>query len=338
MNQNVLETTASALVAPAKGILAADESLGTIEKRFKPLGIESTEETRRKYRELLFTTPDIEKYISGVILFDETIRTNASDGNNFARLLEDRGIIPGIKVDKGAVELANFSKEKITEGLDGLRDRLLEYKSFGAKFTKWRTVIIIGENIPTDTCISSNAELLARYAALAQEADLVPIVEPEVLMDGVHDLETCRKVTYKTLKSVFMKLYEHKVFLGGMLLKPNMIVPGKENGEPLDAKAVADATIAVFKEVVPSEVPGIVFLSGGLSSKDATQFLNEVNKNDNLPWQLSFSFGRALQEDALKIWEGKDENVKKAQEGFLHRAKMNSLARSGKWMPEIEHE
>lgn len=336
MDLQILQNTARELVSANKGILAADESFGTIEKRFKPLGFESTDDTRRSYREMLFTTPEVSSYISGVILFDETIRGNAGDGNNFARLLEGKGILPGIKVDKGTVDLANFPGEKITEGLDGLRDRLQEYKNFGARFTKWRGVITIGDGIPTDTLIHSTAELLARYAALAQEMDLVPIVEPEVLMDGNHDLDTCRKVTYKTLKTVFMKLSDHKVHLSGMLLKPNMIVPGKDSGHPIDAKEVSDATVHVLREVVPAEVPGIVFLSGGMSSVEATAILNEMNKKDDLPWQLSFSYGRALQEDAMTTWHGDNANWEKAQKIFLHRAKMNSLAREGKYNNEME--
>jgi fructose-bisphosphate aldolase, class I len=338
MNLQTLQTTAHALVAPHKGILAADESFGTIEKRFKALGFESTDDTRRSYREMLFTTPNTEEYISGVILFDETVRGNAKDGNNFARLLESKGIIPGIKVDKGTVELANFPNEKITEGLDGLRDRLQEYKNFGAKFTKWRAVITIGDGIPTDTLINSTAELLARYAALAQECDLVPIVEPEVLMDGSHDMDTCRKVTYKTLKTVFMKLSDHKVHLSGMLLKPNMIVSGKDSGQTINPSEVAEATVHVLREVVPSEVPGIVFLSGGMISVEATSILNEMNKKEDLPWQLSFSYGRALQEDAMNAWRGDNANWELGQKAFLHRAKMNSLARSGKYSEELEND
>jgi fructose-bisphosphate aldolase, class I len=336
MNQQILEETARALVSRGKGILAADESSGTIEKRFKSIGVESNEDTRRAYRELLFTTPNMEEYVSGVILFDETIRTNASDGNNFARILEGKGVIPGIKVDKGTVSMAESPEEKITEGLDGLRERLEEYKNFGARFTKWRAVITIGDTIPTDTCIEANAEDLARYAAQAQELDLVPIVEPEVLMDGQHDLDTCRKVTYRTLKSVFMKLSDHNVLLSGMLLKPNMVVPGKESGQELDPKKVAEATVQMFKEVVPAEVAGVVFLSGGMSSQEASACLNEMNKLENLPWQLSFSYGRALQEDALKTWTGVEGNKEKAQKVFLHRAKMNSLARSGKYSSDME--
>ncbi len=338
MNQQILEETARALVAPGKGILAADESFGTIEKRFKALGFESNEETRRNYRDLLFTTPNIEEFLSGVILFDETIRTNAIDGNNFARVLEGKGIIPGIKVDKGAVNLANFPNEKITEGLDGLRERLVEYKQFGARFTKWRAVITIGDGIPTDTCINANAELLARYAALVQEADMVPIVEPEVIMDGNHSLEICRQVTYKTLKSVFMKLSDHRVFLGGMLLKPNMIASGKDSDETFDIKAVADATKRVLKEVIPPELPGIVFLSGGISPIESTGALNEMNKESDLPWQLSFSFARALQEPAMEEWHGDNNNWENAQKKFYQRAKMNSLARNGKYMSEMENE
>lgn len=336
MNQQLLHETARALVAPQKGILAADESMSTIEKRFSALGVTSDENTRRNYRDMLFTTPNIEEYLSGVILFDETIRTNANDGNNFARLLEGKGILPGIKVDKGAVDFANFPGEKITEGLDGLRERLAEYRNFGARFTKWRAVITIGEGIPTDTCISSNAELLARYAALVQEADMVPIVEPEVLMDGKHDLDTARKVTYRTLKTVFMKLSDHKVDLGGMLLKPNMVVPGKESGQAFNPVEVADATVKVLKEVIPPELPGIVFLSGGQTPTQATEALNEMNKQTDLPWQLSFSYARALQQPAMELWKGDQANVAEAQKLFLHRAKMNSLARHGKYSSDME--
>lgn len=336
MDQQVLHQTAQALVAPGKGILAADESIATIEKRFTSVGIESNENTRRDYRNMLFTTPNIEEYLSGVILFDETIRTNANDGNNFARLLEGKGIIPGIKVDKGTVNLAHFPGEKITEGLDGLRERLSEYKNFGARFTKWRAVVSIAEGIPTDVCISSNAEMLARYAAIVQESDMVPIVEPEVLMDGGHDLDMCRKVTYKTLKTVFMKLSDHKVDLGGMLLKPNMVVPGKESGQEFNPHEVADATIKVLKEVVPPELCGIVFLSGGQTPTQATQALNEMNKINSVPWQLSFSYARALQQPAMELWKGDPSKVTEAQKIFLHRAKMNALARQGKYSPDME--
>lgn len=336
MNLQILQDTARSLVAPHKGILAADESFGTIEKRFKALDIPSNDNTRRAYRELLFTCATVEEYISGVILFDETIRTNASDGNNFARKLEDKGILPGIKVDLGTVDLANFPNEKITEGLDGLRKRLEEYKNFGARFTKWRAVITIGDGIPTDTAIAANAENLARYAALAQEFDFVPIVEPEVLMDGSHDIDTCRKVTYKTLKTVFMKLSDYRIELSGILLKPNMVVPGKDSGQALNPQEVAEATVHVLREVVPAEVPGIVFLSGGMSSVQASECLNEMNKRDDLPWQLSYSYGRALQEDAMNTWHGNNDNWEQAQKVFLHRAKMNSLAREGKYSPELE--
>lgn len=344
MDNKILEETAKALVSPGKGILAADESTKTIEKRLSAVGLPSTEEIRRTYRQLLITTGGIEEFISGVIMFDETLRlATLAQGKPPAKILEEKGIIPGIKVDKGAVDMANFPREKITEGLDGLRERLSEYKSIGARFTKWRAVITIGEGlpaqagIPTDICINSNSELLARFAAYSQEQDLVPIVEPEVLMDGGHDLKKCEEVTYQTLKSVFIALSRHKVYLPGMLLKPNMILPGKDN-EKAQPEQIADLTLRVFKEVVPQEVPGIVFLSGGQSPDEATLNLNAINIKDGGSWQLSFSFGRALQEPVLKIWQGKSENVEAAQREFYKRAKLNSLARTGAYAKEMEEE
>lgn len=328
MDINILKQTASAMVAPGKGILAADESTKTIQKRFDKIGIESNPDTNLTYRKMLFTTPGIEQFLSGVILYDETIRQSV-DGMSVPKYLESQGIIPGIKVDKGAWKLANFEDEKITEGLDGLRDRLGEYKQMGAKFAKWRAVITIGEGIPTDTCIESNAEVLARYAALCQEQDIVPIVEPEVLMDGAHDLAKCREVTTKTLRVVFEKLKAHKVVLEGMLLKPNMVISGKKNSTQASSQEIAKATVQTFLEVVPKEVPGIVFLSGGQTPDQATENLAEINKIGG-PWQLSYSYGRALQDEALKTWAGKEENMAAGQKAFLDRAKKVSLARSAK--------
>lgn len=338
MDQAVLKEIAQALVAPGKGILAADESEGTIKKRFDTIGVESTEENRRSYREILFTTPGVEEFISGVIMFDETLRLSSlAQGKPPAKILEEKGIIPGIKVDKGAKDMAAFSGEKVTEGLDGLRERFEEYKNLGAKFSKWRAVITIGDGIPTQICIDSNSEALARFAALSQEAGLVPIVEPEVLMDGGHDIVKCEEVTYQTLKSVFSALSRHKVFLEGLLLKPNMILPGKDNGKA-SPEQIADSTLRIFKEVVPVDLPGIVFLSGGQAPEEATLNLNALNVKDEGPWQLSFSYGRALQEPTLKAWGGNNDNREAAQKAFYHKAKMNSLARWGKYTPESEKE
>lgn len=334
MNTEELKKVAEALVAPGKGILAADESEGTIKKRFDTIGVESTEENHRLYRELLFTTPGVEEYISGVIMFDETLHQEVQ-GKPFAKILAEKGIIPGIKVDKGTKNMAGFLGEKITEGLDGLRERFEEYKNLGAKFSKWRAVIMIGETVPTQVCIDSNAESLAYFAALSQEADLVPIVEPEVLMDGAHDIKRCEEVTYMTLKSVFNALSRHKIFIPGVLLKPNMILPGKDN-EKATPEQIADSTLRIFKEVVPVDLPGVVFLSGGQSPEEATLNLNALNSKGEGPWQLSFSFGRALQEPVLKVWTGNNANKEVAQKAFYHRAKMNSLARSGKYTTEIE--
>lgn len=317
------------MVAPGKGILAADESSKTVQKRFDKIGLQSNPDTNLVYRKMLFAAPGAEQFISGVILFDETIRQSI-DGMSVPAYLESKGILPGIKVDKGVWQLANFPGEKITEGLDELRDRLIKYKEMGAKFAKWRAVIIIGNGIPTDTCIESNAESLARYAALCQEADLVPIVEPEVLMDGAHDLAKCREVTAKTLTAVFERLKSHRVVLEGMVLKPNMVISGKENPTQASSKEIAEATVQTFLEVVPKEVPGIVFLSGGQTPDQATENLKEINLIAGSPWQLSFSYGRALQDEALKVWAGKTDNVESAQKAFLERAKKVSLARSTK--------
>ncbi len=336
MKSETLESVARKLVAPGKGILAADESSGTIEKRLKSINVPSTEENRRAYRDLLFTTKGAGEFISGVILYDETIRQTARDGRSFVEVLEQQGIIPGIKVDKGAKAMANFPKEKITEGLDGLRDRLTEYRKLGARFAKWRAVIAIDDGIPTQTCIDANAEALARYAALCQEGDLVPIVEPEVLMDGTHTIERYFEVTEQTLRSVFNALAAHRVLLEGMLLKPNMVLSGKDCSQQASVQEVAEATVRCLKRVVPAAVPGIVFLSGGQTDQQATEHLNAMNQLPDLPWQLSFSYGRALQAPVLKAWKGEAANVSAGQEAFHHRAMCNSKARFGKYTEEME--
>jgi fructose-bisphosphate aldolase, class I len=336
MTTENLESIARKLVAPGKGILAADESSGTIEKRLKSINVPSTEENRRAYRDVLFTTAGAGEFISGVILFDETIRQKTRDGRTFVQVLEEQGIIPGIKVDKGAKPMANFPGEKITEGLDGLRERLTEYRQLGARFAKWRAVIGIGEKIPTRTCIASNAAALARYAALCQEAELVPIVEPEVLMDGAHTIERHFNVTQQTLEIVFHALYEHRVVLEAMLLKPNMVLSGKDCPQQASVQEVAQATLHCMKRVVPAAVPGLVFLSGGQSDVQATEHLNAMNHLGRVPWQLSFSFGRALQAPVLKAWKGDPANVADAQQAFHHRAMCNSKARFGKYTAEME--
>jgi len=337
MNKQVLEETAQTIVQPGKGILAADESSPTIQKRFKSINVESTEQNRQTYRNLLFTTKDVEKFISGVILFDETIRQSSNDGTPFPKLLADRGILPGIKVDKGAKALAGFSGEKVTEGLDGLRDRLIEYRELGARFAKWRAVITIGDGIPTRFGIEANVHALARYAALCQEADIVPIVEPEVLMDGAHDIDRCRDVTAETLKRLYAALFEHCVYLEGTLLKPNMVLSGKECAVQAGPEEVARATVGCFLQVVPAAVPGIVFLSGGQSSEQATENLNAMNAmGKKFPWELSFSYGRALQAHALEAWRGRDENIEAAQQAFYHRSACNGAARKGNYRPAME--
>jgi fructose-bisphosphate aldolase, class I len=338
MELKQLEETAAAIVADGKGILAADESDGTIKKRFDSIGTESTEENRRAYRDLLFTTDGVEDYISGVILFDETIRQSSADGTPFPKLLESKGVIPGIKVDKGAKPLALAEGETITEGLDGLRTRLDEYRELGARFTKWRGVISIGKSIPSEYCLWTNAHALARFAALSQEAGLVPIVEPEVLMDGDHSLERSFEVTSRTLHAVFTELRDQRVHPEGMLLKPNMVLSGYEHPDQASHEQVAHETIRCFKRHVPAAVPGIVFLSGGQSDEDATANLNAINALGPHPWQLSFSYGRALQAPALKAWGGKEDNVQAAQRAYYHRAKMNSAARTGMYAPEMEKE
>jgi fructose-bisphosphate aldolase class I len=328
--------TARAIVAPRKGILAADESTPTMEKRLRGIGLESTEQRRREYREILFTTEGIGEFISGVILFDETLRQGAADGTAFPEVLREQGVIPGIKVDTGAKPLAGFPDELVTEGLDGLRGRLEEYVSLGARFAKWRAVISIGDGRPTVNCVDANAHALARYAALCQEAGLVPIVEPEVLMDGAHTLERCAEVTAATLRSVYEQLARHRVVLEASLLKPNMVLPGKDCPMQAGHDEVADATIAVLRETVPAAVPGIVFLSGGMSDEDATARLDAMNRRDAQPWELSFSFGRALQAPVLRAWAGDDSNHDVAQGALLHRAALNGAARSGSYGPEME--
>jgi len=332
-----LNETARALVAPGKGILAADESSGTIKKRFDSIGCESTEDRRRAYRELLFTTKGAADAISGVILFDETIRQQASDGRTLVKVLEESGVIPGIKVDKGTTPLAKSPGELVTDGLDGLRARLVEYRELGARFAKWRAVIDIGDGVPTQYCIDVNAHALARYAALCQDEGIVPIVEPEVLMDGSHSIEQCSVVTTDTLHAVFNELMSQRVDLDGMLLKPNMVIPGKLFASgPATPEQVAAATIACFRKVVPAAVPGIVFLSGCQGDEEATANLDAINKLGPHPWQVSFSYGRALQAAALSAWKGDDANAGAGQQAFLHRARMNSLARDGKWAPGAE--
>ena len=336
MTAHDLETIAQTLVAEGKGILAADESSGTIKKRFDSIGVESTEDNRRAYRELLFTTPGVEEFISGVILYDETIRQSASDGTPFPELLASRGIIPGIKVDSGAKPLANAPGETVTEGLDGLRERLEEYYELGARFTKWRAVISIGPEIPSDYCIWTNAHALARYAALSQEAGLVPIVEPEVLMDGDHTIDTSYHVTIRTQQAVFTELFDQRVDREGMLLKPNMVLSGYDCPDQADDDTVAEQTIKCLENAVPGAVPGIVFLSGGQSDEDATRRLNVMNARGPHPWEVSFSYGRALQSPALQAWGGEPSKVEDAQKAFSRRAKFNSAARSGSYAPEWE--
>jgi fructose-bisphosphate aldolase class I len=331
-----LEETARAIVAEGKGILAADESDGTIKKRFDSIGVESTEDNRRAYRELLFATEGAEEYISGVILFDETIRQSAASGKPFPKLLESKGIIPGIKVDKGAKPLALADGETITEGLDGLRERLSEYRELGARFAKWRATYSIERDKPSEYCVWTNAHALARYAALCEEAGLVPIVEPEVLQDGTHTLEESRKATGRVLQALYTELHDQRVDYRGTLLKPNMVLSGYDAPERAGAQEVAEATLDCFYRHVPAAVPGIVFLSGGQSDEDATAHLNAMNALGPHPWELSFSYGRALQAPALKAWGGKPENVEAAQRAYYHRAKMNGAARTGMYAPEME--
>jgi fructose-bisphosphate aldolase class I len=336
MDIKELDTNAAAMVARGKGILAADESTGTIKKRFDKIGVESSFESRRAYRELLFTAPGAEKHISGVILYDETIRQQTAGGQPFPQLLAARGILPGIKVDAGAKAMAGFPGETVTEGLDGLRERLAEYRALGARFAKWRAVIDVGAGIPSEACLAANAEALARYAALCQEASIVPIVEPEVLMDGDHDIERCEQVTDAALERVFDALFLHRVRLEGMVLKPNMVIAGKKSAKQARAEQVAEATVRCLLRQVPAAVPGIAFLSGGQSEAEATLHLSLMNRGRKLPWELSFSYGRALQQSTLDAWKGKPGNVAIAQKTFLRRAKLNGLARDGSYEAAME--
>ena len=338
MNVAELNKVAEAMVAPGRGILAADKSTGTIKKRFDTLGVECTADNRRDYREMLFRTKEaMSKYISGVILYDETIRQDAKDGTPLVKLIAQAGALPGIKVDKGIKPLPNCPGEVVTEGLDGLGERLAEYRGLGAKFAKWRAVIDIGEHgMPSYTCVSANAHALARYAALCQSEGIVPIVEPEVLMDGGHDIDRCAEVTGWVLKETFQALFFNRVALEGIVLKPNMIVPGKKSGTRASVGEVAEKTLRILKECVPAAVPGIAFLSGGQSDEDATAHLDAINKMGPLPWHVSFSYGRALQAAPQKTWSGKSENVAAAQRAFNHRAMMNSLAALGQWKADLE--
>jgi len=338
-----LKDIAEKMVAPGKGILAADESTGTIKKRFDSINTESTETSRRDYREMLFRTDEaMREYISGVILFDETLRQSAQDGTPLVEIIKAAGSVPGIKVDAGAKDLSGKPGEKVTEGLDGLRERFAEYHGLGARFAKWRAVIDIGRggnrSIPSHNCIHANAHALARYAALAQEAGIVPIVEPEVLMDGDHDIDTCGAVTEWALKELYQELYFAGVDLEGTVLKPNMVISGKLCPTQAGIDEVAEKTVRVLKACVPSAVPGIVFLSGGQSDHDATAHLNAMNAGYDMPWNLSFSYGRALQAAPLAAWGGDNNNWSAAQSAFLHRARMNGLAATGNWTEQVEKE
>lgn len=332
-----LAQVAEAMVVPGKGILAADESTGSIKKRFDSINIQSTEENRRDYREMLFSAKEgMSKYISGVILFDETIRQKGKNGTPLVEIIKASGAIPGIKLDAGAKPIALSPKETVTEGLDGLRERIKDYVALGAQFAKWRAVIDIGQGLPSHNSIHANAHALARYAALCQEGGLVPIVEPEVLMEGSHDIDTCMKVSEWALNELYRELYYSGVVLEGTILKPNMVVSGKDCPKQASHEEVAEKTVTVLKRCVPAAVPGIAFLSGGQSDEDATAHLHYMNAIGNLPWKLTFSYGRALQSAALKTWKGKAENVAAAQRAFSHRAQMNALAASGKWSQKLE--
>jgi len=337
MNRTELAHVASAIVAKGKGLLAADESTGTIRKRFDVIKLESTPENHRTYRELLFTTPGAAESISGVIMYDETIRQKTRDGTPFPQYLMKQGMIPGIKVDLGAKPLAGFPGETITEGLDGLRERLIEYRRLGALFAKWRGVIDIAEGIPSDCAIEANAHALARYAALCQENDIVPIVEPEVLMDGAHTIERCEQVTDRVLQKVFDELFAHRILLEGMVLKPNMVISGKKAAHRAGPEVVAEATLRTMRRHVPPAVPGIAFLSGGQSPEEATLHLALMNRiGAPLPWSLTFSYGRALQDDALKAWGGKAANFGAGQQAFGKRARLNGLATLARYTAEME--
>jgi len=336
MSATDLAAVARAMVAPGRGILAADESNATATKRFDAIGIESTPDSRRQYRQTLFATPGIEEYISGVIMYDETIRQSTDDGTPFPKLLESRGVLPGIKVDTGAKPLAFSPDEKVTEGLDGLRERIKEYVDMGAKFAKWRAVITPGPGMPSDYCIHVNAHALARYAALCQEGGLVPIVEPEVLMDGDNDIDGCYDITVRTQHEVFAQLALQRVDFEGMILKPNMVVTGKKSGQTSGAQEVAEKTLACLYRTVPPAVPGVAFLSGGMTAEEAMERLDAMNKMGPHPWQLSFSYGRALQDEALKTWKGAQDNVAEAQKVFTHRSQLTSAARGGAYSREME--
>jgi fructose-bisphosphate aldolase class I len=335
---DAMHETARELVAPGKGILAADESSGTIKKRFDQIEVESTEENRRAYRQLLFTTPALGDHISGTILFDETIRQSTDDGTPFPEVLEKAGLIPGIKVDTGAKPLTFFDGETVTEGVDGLRERLAEYVQLGARFAKWRATYFIDDGKPTEFAVLVNAHAMARYAALCQEAGIVPIVEPEVLMDGDHDIAACEAATGRALQVLYTQLLQHRVDLSGSLLKVNMVVPGKGANEQVDDAAIADATLRTLTANVPADVPGIVFLSGGMTDEESTSRLNEINRRGEAPWELSFSYGRALQQRPLKAWSGDAANVAAAQAALARRARMNGLARNGEWSASMESE
>ena len=338
MNRSELEAIARAMVAAGRGILAADESTGTIKKRFDAIKVENTEENRRAYREMLFAAPGIAEHISGVIMYDETLRQKTGTGVPFPELLAKQGIVPGIKVDAGAKPLAGFPGETVTEGLDGLRERLAEYHKLGARFAKWRAVIDIGPGIPTAFCIEANAHALARYAALCQEAGIVPIVEPEVLMDGDHEIGRCEEVTDVVLDAVFTELFAHRIHLEGVILKPNMVIAGKKAKNRAPPAAVAAGTLRCLKRHVPTAVPGIAFLSGGQSEAEATEHLSLMNQAPGLPWTLTFSYGRALQESALKAWGGKPENFAAGQKAFARRARLTGLAQTGTYTSKQEQE
>jgi fructose-bisphosphate aldolase class I len=336
MDQQILSKTAAAMVAKGKGILAADESSGTCEKRFQSVGVACTEETRRSYRNLLFSTPGVEQYLSGVILFDETARQKAADGTPIPQYLAKKGVIPGIKVDKGVSTIPFTSGEKVTEGLDGLQKRMKEYFDLGCRFAKWRAVITIGEGIPTHACLYANAHALARYAAICQEASIVPMIEPEVLLDGTHSVERSEEVHEATLRATYAAMAAYNVSLEHLILKTSMVVSGKEHPKQVGVDEVAERTVRVLKRTVPAAQPGVVFLSGGQSDEAATAHLNAMAARKDLPWPLTFSYSRALQNPALKSWRGQAGNVAAAQKAFHHRAHMNGLASQGKWRAELE--
>ena len=336
MDTQLMANTARAMVAPGKGLLAADESAGTCKKRFDSVGVESTEENRRAYREMLFSTPDIADFVSGVILFDETLRQSTKDGLNFAEYLKKNGIIPGIKVDAGTSDMALHPGEKVTEGLDKLAARMAEYFKMGARFAKWRAVITIGKGIPTQACLDGNAHALARYSAICQEASIVPIVEPEVLLDGDHTAETSEEVHERTLATLFREMWKQDVSLEHVILKASMCVSGKDNAKQAGVQEVAERTLRVLKRTVPAALPGVVFLSGGQTDENATAHLDAMNRMAGAPWPLTFSYSRALQAAALKAWRGQTGNVAAAQKAFHHRARMNGLAARGQWSADVE--